>query len=54
MAGLIIRPRDAWDIRKSGGGGDKEDTMDKQYPAGLPDYCYSIGPKTRAPVKIYR
>ncbi len=28
--------------------------MDKQCPAGLPDYCYSIGPKTRAPVKIYR
>lgn len=28
--------------------------MDMQYPAGLPDYCYSIGPKTRAPVKIYR
>lgn len=23
-------------------------------PAGLPDYCYSIGPKTRAPVLIYR
>ena len=28
--------------------------MDMQYPAGLPDCCYSIGPKTRAPVKIYR
>lgn len=28
--------------------------MEMQYPAGLPDYCYSIGPKTRAPVKIYR
>ena len=28
--------------------------MDKTYPAGLPDYCYSIGPRTRAPVKIYR
>ena len=23
-------------------------------PAGLPDYCYSIGPKTRAPVLNYR
>lgn len=28
--------------------------MDKTIPAGLPDHCYSIGPKTRAPVLIYR
>ena len=28
--------------------------MSNQIPAGLPDCCYSIGPKTRAPVKIYR
>lgn len=28
--------------------------MDKQCPAGLPNYCYSIGPKTRRPVMIYR
>lgn len=28
--------------------------MDKQYPAGLPDSCYSIGPRTGAPVQIYK
>lgn len=28
--------------------------MENTCPAGLPDYCYSIGPKTRGPVKIYR
>lgn len=28
--------------------------MDKTIPAGLPGYCYSIGPRTQAPVLIYR
>ena len=28
--------------------------MSNYIPAGLPDYCYSIGPKTRGPVIIHR
>lgn len=28
--------------------------MSNYIPAGLPDYCYSIGPKTRGPVIVYK
>lgn len=28
--------------------------MSNHIPAGLPDYCYSIGPKTRGPVIVYK
>ena len=29
--------------------------MDKPiYPAGLPDYCYTFGPKTRMPVRVVK